>query len=104
MDVKLRNKIIAATTLVSLIIIGISIGVWSRRGEESKIQLYFTSNAKMNNVIILRFLSTAVDTFNPATAKIALGAVLTGTQDSADPGFCTGELTVTPPFRLGNIK
>ena len=40
MDIKLRNKIVAATTLVSLVIIGISIGVWSMRGEESKILLH----------------------------------------------------------------
>merc|ERR1712223_1436835 len=79
MDIKLRNKIVAATTLVSFIIIGISIGVWSRRGEET------------------------VDTFNPATAKIALGCI-TCTPDPADPGFCTGELSVSPPFKKGNIE
>ena len=48
MEIRNRNRIVAAATLVSLILIGISIGVWSLRGEESKIALY-NSNCLINN-------------------------------------------------------
>merc|ERR1712062_130015 len=78
---EIGKKIVVGATIVSLVIIGICIGVWCVKDPEFEY----------------------VDTFDPSTANTKLGCVTCPPPGASIKG-CSGKVKTNPPFRRVNVE